>query len=76
MVQENSSGKYVEQYIKHGDLVTMESMMQATHKHGIPKSKIAHGVRYNITFRRIVNHEHHCASTSSSTSGFSWASVV
>ncbi len=77
IVQENSSGKCVTQDLKHGDLVTMEAMMQATHKHGIPKSETAHGVRYNITFRRIIHHEHHCAVAASRPSPiFSCGPVV
>ena len=43
-----------------GDLVTMEGLFQADYLHGIPRSATAHGIRYNITFRRVVCHQRAC----------------
>ncbi len=47
--------------IRSGELVTMEGLFQKTHRHAVPKSKVARGIRYNLTLRRIVHHDRHCS---------------
>ncbi len=60
-VQDVVTGTLYTYAIQSGDLVTMEGLFQKSHKHAVPKSKAARGIRYNLTLRRIVNHERHCS---------------
>ncbi len=75
VVQNNISRETLAIDSRSGDLLTMDGLFQATHRHGVPKSRSAQGIRYNITFRRIVNHDHQCA-TSTSSSSFSETPVA
>ncbi len=76
MVQDQTNLETLSVSVKSGDLLTMDGLFQATHRHGVPRSRTAQGIRYNITFRRIVNHDGHCHFSSTSSSSFSETPVA
>ncbi len=75
-VQDNATQEAFTLTLRSGNLVTMDGLFQATHRHGVPRSKVAQGARYNITFRRIVHHDAHCQCPSSLNSCFSETPVA
>ena len=50
-------------YLDHGSVLTMDEYFQKHIKHRLVKDLGAEGVRYNLTFRYIQNHEDYCHSS-------------
>lgn len=46
--------------LSHGDLCTMEGLMQKHYFHRIAKERHVQGARINLTWRWVVNHEDRC----------------
>ena len=50
------SGAFIKQWLRSGDVVSMERRTQGYYVHRVYPFMAARGVRFNLTFRRTVVH--------------------
>ena len=60
VIKNKRTGAELSRNLQHGDLITMEGLMQRYYEHGICQASFPVGDRLNLTFRFIAAHEDYC----------------
>ena len=60
VIRDKRTGAEMNVKLSHGDLLTMEGLMQKFYEHGVVQSAVPVDYRINLTFRKIVVHNEGC----------------
>ena len=60
VIKNKRTGLEIYQKLSHGDVLTMEGLMQRFYEHGICQATLPVGARLNLAFRQIVAHGDSC----------------